>query len=171
MPARSNREPAYHMVEDCNPRERSTVEIPPPLDSSFGPVFETPRIWAWWLLEVRNKAWMDARLADALRAKNVALALVDHAWMPRPAEVFEKLDPITADFAYIRWLGDRKGIELKTWDKTIIDRSAELREWVNVCYKISGRGVPIFAYANNHYAGNGPATVRLFQELRKARAT
>jgi hypothetical protein len=64
-------------------------------------------------------------------------------------------------------LGDRKGIEeiTKTWDRPVIDRSAELREWVNVTYKISGRGVPIFAYANNHYAGNGPATVRLFQEL------
>jgi uncharacterized protein YecE (DUF72 family) len=123
-------------------------------------------------LEICNKAWMDARLADALRSRNVALALVDHAWMPRPAELLEKFDPITAEFAYIRWLGDRKGIEeqTKTWDKTIIDRSAELREWVNVCYKISGRGVPVFAYANNHYAGNGPATVRLFQELWKARA-
>jgi hypothetical protein len=36
---------------------------------------------------------------------------------------------------------------------------------VNVCYKISWRGVPIFAFANNHYAGSGPATVQLFQEM------
>src|SRR5271167_3269557 len=121
-------------------------------------------------LEVRNEAWVDARLADALRSRNVALALVDHVWMPRPAEVFEKLDPVTADFAYIRWLGDRKGIEkeTKTWNKTIVDRSTELREWVEVCNKISGRGVPIFAFANNHYAGNGPATARLFEALWKA---
>jgi uncharacterized protein YecE (DUF72 family) len=118
-------------------------------------------------LEVRNGAWMDARLAEVLRSRNVALALVDHAWMPRPAEVFEKLDPVTADFAYIRWLGDRKGIEkrTKTWDKTIVDRGEELREWVDVCSKIAGRGVPIFAFANNHYAGNGPATVREFEAL------
>jgi len=40
--------------------------------------------------------------------------LVDHVWMPRPAEVFEKLDPITADFTYIGWLGDRKGIKRLT---------------------------------------------------------
>jgi uncharacterized protein YecE (DUF72 family) len=121
-------------------------------------------------LEVRNGAWMDARLAEVLRSRNVALALVDHAWMPRPAEVFEKLDPVTADFAYIRWLGDRKGIEkrTKTWDKTIVDRSAELGEWVEVCNKIAGRGVPVFAFANNHYAGNGPATARLFEALWKA---
>jgi hypothetical protein len=34
---------------------------------------------------------------------------------------------VTADFTYIRWLGDRKGIEMltKVWDKTIIDRSSE----------------------------------------------
>jgi uncharacterized protein YecE (DUF72 family) len=84
--------------------------------------------------------------------------------------VFEKLDPVTADFAYIRWLGDRKGIEkrAKTWDKTIVDRSADLREWVEVCNKIAGRGVPIFAFANNHYAGNGPATVWQFEALWKA---
>jgi hypothetical protein len=64
-------------------------------------------------------------------------------------------------------LGDRKGIELKTrtWNKTIIDRSGELREWVNVCSKIAGRGVPTFAFANNHYAGNGPATVWQFEAL------
>jgi uncharacterized protein YecE (DUF72 family) len=121
-------------------------------------------------LEVRNSAWVDARLAEVLRSRNVALALVDQVWMPRPAEVFEKLDHVTADFAYIRWLGDRKGIgrPTKTWDKTILDRSAELGEWVEVCNKIAGRGVPIFACANNHYAGNGPATARQFEALRKA---
>jgi uncharacterized protein YecE (DUF72 family) len=127
-------------------------------------------------LEVRNKSWVDARLAEVLRSRNVALALVDQVWMPRPAEVFEKLDPGTADFTYIRWLGDRKGIEklTKRWDKTIVDRSTELGEWVEVCNKIAGRGVPIFAYANNHYAGNGPdagngpATAREFEALWKA---
>jgi uncharacterized protein YecE (DUF72 family) len=91
--------------------------------------------------------------------------------MSRPTAVFGKLDPVTADFAYIRWLGDRKGIEkrTKTWDKTIVDRSAELGEWVEVCNKIAGRGVPIFAYASKHYAGNGPATAREFEALWKAR--
>jgi hypothetical protein len=42
-----------------------------------------------------------------LCSRNVALALLDHAYMPQPAEVFDKLDPVTVDFAYIRWLGDR----------------------------------------------------------------
>ena len=69
-----------------------------------------------------------------------------------------------------RPVGDRKGIEerTKTWEETIIDRGAELREWVDVCNKIAGRGVPIFAFANNHYAGNGPDTAREFEALWKA---
>ncbi len=106
-----------------------------------------------FVVEVRNKNWLEQRLTEALRERGVALALTDHPWMPRPTELFEKLDPITADFAYIRWLGDRKGIEerTKTWDRVIVDRTGELQEWVNVCYKISGRGIPIFGYPNNHY--------------------
>ena len=62
--------------------------------------------------------------------------------MPGP-EIFEKFDPITADFAYVRLLGDRKGIEelTTTWNKTIIDRTSELQSWVTVCGKIQKRGV------------------------------
>ena len=118
-------------------------------------------------LEVRNKYWLGPRLFDLLRSRGVALAFTDHPWMPRPGEWFQKGDPVTADFSYVRWLGDRKGIEerTKTWDKTIVDRRGELTEWANVCWKISARGIPIFAYANNHYAGHAPATVRLFQEI------
>ena len=118
-------------------------------------------------VEIRNKAWLDARLADALRAHNIALVLQDQVWMPRPAELFEKFDPITADFTYIRWLGDRKGIEerTKTWDKVIVDRSEDLEEWVKIVRKIHQRKIKIFAYANNHYAGFAPATVRQFQKM------
>jgi len=39
------------------------------------------------------------------------LALTDTTFVPRPWELKEPLDLITADFAYVRWLGNRKGIE------------------------------------------------------------
>ena len=87
--------------------------------------------------------------------------------MPGPEELFEKFDPITADFTYIRWLGDRKGIETvtKVWNKTIVDHTAQLQTWVQVCHKILRRGVTVYAYANNHYSGFGPATVEQFRQL------
>jgi uncharacterized protein YecE (DUF72 family) len=118
-------------------------------------------------IEIRNKSWLDARFAGALRDHNVALVLQDHSWMPRPAQLFEQFDPITADFTYIRWLGDRKGIEqrTKTWDVVIVDRTRELAEWVEIVRKVHKRRIQIFAYANNHYAGHAPATVEQFQQM------
>jgi len=118
-------------------------------------------------LEVRNKHWLGHELFDVLRQRGVALALIDHPWMPRPTEILAKCDPITGDFTYIRWLGDRKGIEeeTKSWDKTIVNRRRELEEWVEACRNFNQRSISIFAYAKNHYAGHAPATVRLFWEL------
>jgi uncharacterized protein YecE (DUF72 family) len=118
-------------------------------------------------LEIRNKHWLVPRFLDALRERNVALALIDQSWMPRPKELFERRDPITADFAYVRWLGDRKGIEqqTKTWNKIIVDRTADLGEWVEVLRKVSERRIQILAFANNHYAGFGPGTLEEFRKL------
>ncbi len=58
-------------------------------------------------LEIRNKNWLVPQFMETLRERGVALALIDQSWMPRPAQRFEKFDPITADFTYVRWLGDR----------------------------------------------------------------
>jgi uncharacterized protein YecE (DUF72 family) len=79
----------------------------------------------------------------------------------------EKFDLITSDFTYVRWLGDRKGIEekTKTWDKVIVDRQGELFEWISLLKKVHERRIMILAFANNHYAGHGPATVALFRNL------
>jgi uncharacterized protein YecE (DUF72 family) len=118
-------------------------------------------------VEIRNKAWLDVRIADVLREYKVALVLQDLSNMPGPAELAKKFDPVTTDWTYIRWLGDRKGIEkvTTTWDKTVVDRTEALSGWVDYCYQIRKRGVMIYAYANNHYAGHGPATVARFLEL------
>jgi uncharacterized protein YecE (DUF72 family) len=120
-------------------------------------------------LEIRTKQWLTAEFFDLLREHKVAYALIDQAWMPRVSEIFEKFDPITADFTYIRLLGDRKGIEKQTkiWDKVIVDRSMELMSWVNVCQRTMKRGVSTYAYVNNHYAGFAPATVEQFEKLWK----
>lgn len=118
-------------------------------------------------VEIRNKDWLDAPFLDLLREHKVALALIDQSWMPRPSKLFEKIDPITTNFTYIRWLGDREEIErqTKTWDRIIVDRSSELQEWVKYCHQIVQRGVTVYAFANNHYAGHSPATVQLFRDL------
>jgi uncharacterized protein YecE (DUF72 family) len=118
-------------------------------------------------VEIRNKNWLVPAFVEALRSRGIALALIDQSWMPRPAQWFEKFDPITANFTYVRWLGDRKGIEeqTKVWDRTIVDRGTELSEWAGILGKVAKRQIQIYAYANNHYAGHGPATVEAFRKL------
>jgi len=122
-----------------------------------------------FVVEIRNKNWLDVRFVDVLREHNVALALTDTSFMPRPWELKQKFDLVTADFAYVRWLGDRKGIEKQTttWDKTIIDRTSDLKNWVEVFKSLvsNTKVLKIFASSNNHYAGHGPATAKLFMDL------
>ena len=120
-----------------------------------------------YALEVRNKYWVNARLLDILRKKRVALALIDHPWMTPISQLVNKLDLVTAGFTYIRWLGDRKGIEEKTqhWDHIIIDREDEMQIWIPIIRQLLKRGIQVMGYFNNHYAGFGPGSIELFGKV------
>ena len=115
-----------------------------------------------FVVEIRNRAWLDKQLTDLLREYNVALALTDISRMPRPWEK-KKFDWVTTDFVYVRWLGDRKSMETltTTWDKTIINRTDDLQNWAELFRQFVSRNLKVYAYANNHYAGHGPDTVKL----------
>jgi uncharacterized protein YecE (DUF72 family) len=116
-------------------------------------------------IEIRNKYWLNERFADLLREHAVALVLQDISYMPVPHML--KFDYITAPFTYVRLLGDRKEIEkqTKTWDKVIVDRTSELRGWVDMCQRTVKRGIDTHVYVNNHFAGHSPATVEQFKKL------
>lgn len=120
-------------------------------------------------VEIRNRTWLDAELAGLLREHRIALVLLDQSRMPDPAEL--KFDPVTVDWTYVRWLGDRQAIEAQTttWNRTILDRTSELTRWVDFCYQLLKRGVWTYAYANNHYAGHAPATLHEFQNIWRSR--
>jgi uncharacterized protein YecE (DUF72 family) len=113
-------------------------------------------------VEVRNKNWIGAELCDALRRRKIALVLVDIAYMPHPADFAAQIDLVTADFAYARLIGDRKAVEAKTetFDRIVLDQSSRLDRWAELLRGLRSRVRETFAYANNHYAGFGPATIR-----------
>jgi len=160
------------MLVDCEADFKHFLGTMDELREKLRPFLEKLPSGYKFAVEIRNKYWLDAKFVETLREHGVALALIDQSWMPRPWEIKGNLDLITADFTYVRWLGDRKAIEEQTtsWDKTIVDRSGELKEWVDVFMKFFFRNIKIFAFANNHYAGHGPATVRQFQRLLAERA-
>jgi uncharacterized protein YecE (DUF72 family) len=118
-------------------------------------------------VEIRNKDWLKSGFADLCREHNVALVLVDQAWMPLADKLEKQFDPITTDFVYIRLLGDRKQIEAitETWDREVIDRQANLERWANYLAKLIERQIRTLVYVNNHYAGHAPTTVRRLRIL------
>lgn len=113
-------------------------------------------------VEVRNKAWIDEPLLALLRARNVALVWVELGYMPHPADLARRFDIVTADFAYARLIGDRKKIDAltTTFDKLVLDQSAGLAKWAELLRATLERVPEVYAYANNHYAGYAPETIR-----------
>ena len=84
----------------------------------------------------------------------VALTLIDYPRMPR-------MDQTTADFSYIRWLGDRREFpEGHTHLKK--NRDEDLLWWSELVDGFLGEGRTVFAYANNHYQNHSPSTLERF---------
>jgi uncharacterized protein YecE (DUF72 family) len=136
--------------------ERFLARLPPDLDIA---------------VEIRNREWLGPSLVEMCRSHRAALVLVDQGWMPHGDEVERRFDPVTAEFAYVRLLGDREVIEsvTTTWGKEVLDRSARLERWAGLLARLLARDVPTLVYANNHYAGHAPATVaRLRQAFERA---
>lgn len=120
-----------------------------------------------YALEVRNKGWISEPFLNLLREHQIALALIDHPWMPPVQQLLQKFDVVTAGFTYIRFLGDRKGIEEKTehWDRIRVDRGREMEAWIPEIQKLLARRMTVYAYFNNHYAGFAPGSIALFREV------
>jgi uncharacterized protein YecE (DUF72 family) len=118
-------------------------------------------------LEIRNKNWISWDFIELLREHSVAFVLVAQAWMPPIDMLARALDVVTSDFAYARFIGDRKDIEARTqkWDNLLEDKTPEMRVWIDELKKIVGKGVKTYAFFNNHYAGFAPGSVKLFEDL------
>jgi uncharacterized protein YecE (DUF72 family) len=113
-------------------------------------------------VEVRNKNWVTQPLLECLRARNVAFVHVDLVYMPHPSEFSRDLDLVTSDFLYVRLIGDRQAVEARTetFDHIVIDHGERLDRWAEWISTLLPDVRETFAYANNHFAGYGPETIR-----------
>jgi len=120
-----------------------------------------------YAVEVRNKTFVTARLLDVLRRNGAALALIDHPWFFGVEQLMKKEGVLTTDFAYIRWLGDRRDIEERTKrrDRLIVDRTRDLGRWIPALRGILDRGITVYGYFNNHYAGYAIGSIEQFREM------
>jgi uncharacterized protein YecE (DUF72 family) len=74
---------------------------------------------------------------------------------------------VTTDFAYIRWLGDRRAMEAITqkWDRLVVDRTQDTKTWATVVHQLLGRQLTVYGFYNNHYAGHSPGSIALFYDI------
>lgn len=116
-------------------------------------------------LEVRNRQYLGATLAGILRESNISLVLADMPYMPWPGKWGVEEDIITGENLYLRLIGDRKAVEAATssFDRIVVDNSERLKHWARWIHQLRAQvKSDTFIFANNHFAGHGPATIREF---------
>jgi uncharacterized protein YecE (DUF72 family) len=101
-----------------------------------------------FVVEIRNRALLGDDLYNLLRENGVALAFVDSPSMPLSEE-------ITADFAYVRWEGDRRKVNGKM-GRTEIDRGKEIERWSVKIRKMLDIVPHVFGYFSKYYSGYPP---------------
>lgn len=120
-----------------------------------------------YAVEVRNRNWIAEPLLEVLRRHGAALVLADLPYMPHPEDLPGQINLLTADFAYIRLIGDRRAVEARTrtFDRIVIDRLPRLERWAGFIRHLMERTGTVFVYANNHFAGHAPATIGRLADL------
>lgn len=118
-------------------------------------------------VEFRDPAWLDTDVWESLAARGVAPTLTDSPHLPltRMLDLAARLgDRVMGgvEFVYVRWLGSR---ELTDYSRVQVDRAPELARWAAVLPPLLTRGIDVYGYFNNHYAGHSPASARTFLEL------
>lgn len=112
-------------------------------------------------IEFRQRAWITPATLELLTSHRVALALSDGRWIPR-RWLLRLCERPTTDFAYLRWMGPDRTIT--DYSHVQVDRSAELDAWAAMMPVLAGQVRTVYGFVNNHFAGHGPASVRMLQE-------
>jgi uncharacterized protein YecE (DUF72 family) len=115
-----------------------------------------------WAMEFRHAGWLDGETLDLLRARGVALALADSRWIKRAIVQELAIEP-TADFGYVRWMGEQR--RFTDFSQVQADREADLAGWHGVLQSLASRVQTVYGYFNNQYQGHSPQSARSMQGM------
>ena len=101
--------------------------------------------------EFRHASWIKPEVFDLLRGHHASWTIQDH---PR---VMPIVPEITADFTYIRWMGDTEDPRIGHFRESVVDRSQDLIKWAErVKRDILPRVDTLYGFFNNYYSGHSP---------------
>ena len=106
-------------------------------------------------IEFRHKSWFAPEVYSMLRKDNIAMVWSLNQYLETPPEA-------TADFLYLRLVGDR---EITEFSGTRKDRSADMKRWAEVVREKSGKFESGYVFFNNHFAGFSPESANEFRRL------
>ncbi len=110
-----------------------------------------------YVVEIRNKSFLNEEFYSLLRANKIALAWADSSLMSSIAEV-------TSDFLYIRWEGDRKKVK-GTLGKIEADKQEDLKRWAEKLDPFIHKGMEVFGYFGKYYSGFPPYDAKVLPNL------
>ncbi|MDG6942901.1 MAG: DUF72 domain-containing protein [Nitrososphaerota archaeon] len=106
-------------------------------------------------IEFRHKSWFTPEVYSLLTKNNVAMVWTLNQYVESPPVV-------TADFAYLRMVGDREITEFTGVQK---DRSGDLARWAEAVKDNAGKFESGYVFFNNHFAGFSPESANEFRRL------
>lgn len=106
-------------------------------------------------VEFRHKSWFTPETYSLLREHNVAMIWSLNQYVESPPEV-------TADFVYLRMVGDREITEFTGVQK---DRTEDLKRWAASVKENAGKFESGYVFFNNHFAGFSPDSANEFRRL------
>jgi uncharacterized protein YecE (DUF72 family) len=106
-------------------------------------------------VEFRHKSWFTPKVYEMLKESNIAMVWSFNQYLETPPEA-------TADFMYLRMVGDRELTEFTGVQK---DRSEEMKKWASVVEEKAGKFEQGYVFFNNHFAGFSPESANEFRRL------
>jgi uncharacterized protein YecE (DUF72 family) len=112
-----------------------------------------------YAVEFRNQDWFIDWTFEELEKNAITLGLVEGPWLPREY-MFEAVPKLTADFAYIRIMGER---DLEKFDRIYRHRDETLERWTNSIRELNATN--IYIYVDNYFEGFAPETANKLRHL------
>jgi uncharacterized protein YecE (DUF72 family) len=112
-------------------------------------------------VEFRDAGWFEATVLELLTRHGVSLALVEGQWVRRE-RVWRLVEQPSADFAYVRWMGER---DLTRFDTVARPQDANLHAWSEVVERASESCSRVYAYFSTFYEGHAPASANKLKRI------
>lgn len=109
-----------------------------------------------YAIEFRHSSWYNDKTSQLLSHHHICWVTIDYPHLPRCIY-------LTTDFLYFRWIGVNGMYHSHSFER--VDKSDQLRWWIQAIRPFQDQISDIFGYFNNDYAGFAAGSCKRFMQL------